>query len=165
MLNAAVGFPQDTVKLCMLVAALLSMLLTLMAESDACYRAAKRRARARRRWSLSHGGTGNLAGSNCDHATGSEARPGRRYRARNVDPAAGIVDDHDREAPANRVFGRIPDAKIERQAGQKYALDAALAKITGEAGRRRAIVLVERRVRIDGPVETLAQHQPGMGNL
>src|SRR6516225_5214622 len=27
--------------------------------------------------------------------------------------------------PANRVFGRIPDAKIERQAGQEYALDAA----------------------------------------
>src|SRR6516165_8971475 len=94
----------------------------------------------------------------------SVAKRWQEHAADGHDPTAGIVDDYDHEAPANGVFGRIPDAKIERQAGQEYALDAALAKITRKAGRCRAIVLVERRVRIDGPVESLAQHQPSMGN-
>ena len=77
-------------------------------------------------------------------------------RSVHVDAAAGILD-HDRgEALPVRVLGRVANAEIERQAGEKHARQPALAQIAGEAGRRRLVVLEKRRIGIDGAAESLA---------
>src|SRR5207248_2327994 len=60
---------------------------------------------------------------------------------------------------------READAKVERQASQEQALDAAFAQVAGQAGWRGAVVLVERRVGVDRRIETFANDKPGMGNL
>src|ERR1700733_13159179 len=61
---------------------------------------------------------------------------GQRGRAVEIDAAAGVLDDENSKAFAARVFGRIANAKIEGEAGQKHPEEAALAQIADEAGQR-----------------------------
>ena len=60
---------------------------------------------------------------------------------------------------------REEHAKIGRQPAQRHPLEAALAQIAGEAGRRLAVVLAKGRVGVDRPVEALADDQLGMRDV
>ncbi len=64
-----------------------------------------------------------------------------------------------------RVLGRVADAEVEGEPGHEDPPQAALSKVSGEAGPRSAVVLVECRVGIDLAVKALAQHKFRMGNL
>src|SRR5262249_23946817 len=86
-------------------------------------------------------------------------------RTVHVDAAAGVLDDDRLETLAMGVLGRVAYAKIERQPGKEDAPQAAFAQITGEPGRRRAVVLIKRRIGIDRASKALADDEGGMRNL
>jgi len=94
-----------------------------------------------------------------------EGRARRRQRAADIDGAAGVLDDGHGKVLSPRVFGRVADAEVEGEPGHEDPPQAALSKISGEAGLRSAVVLVECRVGIDLAVKALAQHKFRMGNL
>src|SRR6185295_19101487 len=79
-----------------------------------------------------------------------------RHRPVHVDAATRIVDYHDVESFPMRVLGRVADAEVEGEPGEEDPPQAALSKVSGEAGPRSAVVLVECRVGIDLAVKALA---------
>ena len=131
-------------------------------EEGVC-RARFKSARAETRDGLQRSGDGGAR-----HAADAKLRQGLarcRHRAVDIDAATGILDHHDVEAFPMRVLGRVADAEVEGEPGEEEPPQAALPKISGEAGRRPAVVLVERRIGIDLTMVALAQHQLRMGNL
>ena len=91
-----------------------------------------------------------------------KAARARRDGAAHVDAAASILDDHHLEAAAAHVLGRVAHAEVEGEAGEKHPGQPALAQISGEGRRRRVIVLVEGRVRIDLAAVALSQDELGV---
>ena len=65
------------------------------------------------------------------------------FRAVEVEAAAGVTQHHSLEPQAPRVFRRPQDAEVEGQAREEDTLQAALAQIAGEPGRRLSVVLEE----------------------
>src|SRR5690348_56784 len=59
-----------------------------------------------------------------------EARARRPQRAVDVDGAAGVLDDGHGKILSPRVLGRVADAEVEREPGDKDARESALAQIT-----------------------------------
>src|ERR1700719_75693 len=86
-------------------------------------------------------------------------------RAAHINRAAGVFYHRHLEALLLCVFGGVTDTEIEREAGEKNAREAARAQITGKPGWSPAIVLLERRIGIDLPVEPFAQQKLRMGNV
>src|SRR5262245_48804985 len=64
-----------------------------------------------------------------------------------------------------RVLGGVAHAKIKCEPGQKNAGKAPIPQIAHEACRGLSIVLVEGGVRVDRAMNTVAQHEPGVGNV
>src|SRR5579862_7440078 len=73
-----------------------------------------------------------------------ETAPRRGDGTADIDAAAAVLDHEDGKAFAPRVLGGVAHAKIQRQAGKKYAGKTALAQISDQASWRGAVVLVER---------------------
>src|SRR5689334_21788568 len=107
----------------------------------------------------------NIRFPDTPHPELREAPAGRVDRAVHVDAAAGVLDDDCLQALAASVFRRVTHAKIERETGEEHAPQPALAQITSEPGRGRAVVLIERRIGIDRATKALADHEGGVGNL
>ena len=81
-----------------------------------------------------------------------------------VDGAAGIAEDKGGKTEAARIEGRVADAVVVGEAGEKDTRKSALAKIASEAGGRGAVILKECRIRIDLRSEAFAQDQLGCGD-
>src|SRR6266576_883859 len=59
-----------------------------------------------------------------------EALMRRRQRAPDIDGATGVLDDGHGKVLSPRVLGRVADAEVEREPGDKDARETALAQIT-----------------------------------
>ena len=71
------------------------------------------------------------------------ARPGSVERACQIDrPAAGL-DEHGGKTEPAGVHGGVVNTKVGREPGQEDSLQAALAQVTGQTGRRTPIVFKE----------------------
>ena len=66
-----------------------------------------------------------------------------------IDAAASVLQHNGLEAFAARVFGRIADAEVRGEAGQKDPRESALAQVAGKSGLGPAIVFIKGRVGID----------------
>src|SRR5580704_2606987 len=77
------------------------------------------------------------------NAQRAEACPRCRDGTADIYAAAAVFDHENGKTLAPRVLGGVADAKIQRQSGKKYPGKTALAQISDQAGRRRAVVLVE----------------------
>lgn len=88
-----------------------------------------------------------------------------RSGAFDVDAPAGVLNHNDLETFAACIFGRIADAEVKGEAGQKHPRQATFAQVTGESRPGPAIVFIEGRVGVDMAVVALAQDQFGMGDV
>src|SRR3989442_16039545 len=93
--------------------------------------------------------------TNPANAGGGHALPRGSERAVEVDAAHAVLHDEDLEALPARVEGRVLHAKIGGEAGEEEPPAAALPQVAGEAGARPVVILVERRIGIDGGVAPL----------
>src|SRR5689334_2278540 len=82
-----------------------------------------------------------------------------------VDGGGGLLDHGDVEARLPRVDRRPGDAEVECQAAEDQPREAARLQVAVEAGPRHAVVLAERRVRIDARVKALAHDHLRLGDL
>src|SRR5271169_1711304 len=80
-------------------------------------------------------------------------------RAVDVDAAARIGYDGNREPCLTAVDRRIEHAEISRQAAQGNAFKSAFLEVTYQPRRRAVVVLKERRVGIDRRSKALSQHE------
>src|SRR4029079_3952896 len=75
------------------------------------------------------------------------------------DGSAGIETNRNIETEPPGIERRIGHTVIGRQPDDDQLLQAPLLQIAAKAGRRRAVVLVERRVAVDRRSESLANDQ------